>query len=150
MSCLSSKVSFYILFSAITLHGHFTATDWCVLPHGLCVRSLSFKFDFVSDPSVAAAIALQFATRANCTCPSRLRFHLMHWTRTASAKRPYVNAIFLRHQRLCYTLGAGLNGRRTLCGFHTYVGAVDMWVSRRGVRSEPALYAGLKERSQVK
>ena len=22
-------------------------------------------------------------------------------------------------------------GRRTLCGFHTYVGAVDMWVSRR-------------------
>ena len=23
-------------------------------------------------------------------------------------------------------------GRRTLCGFHTYVGAVDMWVSCRG------------------
>jgi len=25
-------------------------------------------------------------------------------------------------------------GRRTLCGFHTYVGAVDMWVSCRGAQ----------------
>jgi len=32
------------------------------------------------------------------------------------------------------------SGRRTLCGFHTYVGAVDMWVScRGGVRCSASL-----------
>jgi len=49
--------------------------------------------------------------------------------------------------------GSEDDGRRTLCGFRTYVGTVDMRVSCRGgvwVRSEPALYAGLKEWSQVK
>jgi len=34
-----------------------------------------------------------------------------------------------------------LGGSGTLCGFHTYVGADDMWVSCREawLRSEPAL-----------
>jgi len=38
-------------------------------------------------------------------------------------------------------LGITLSGSGTLCGFHTYVGADDMWVLcwEALVRSEPAL-----------
>jgi len=45
-----------------------------------------------------------------------------------------------------------VQGRRTLCGFHTYVGEVDVGFvpGRRGVRSEPALYAGLKHAIKLK